>query len=141
MKTKEETRFFQLHTRIRILLRKEKENIVLHNPYKEEINDIVEYVALFFVQELYPYKELFIMTDESVEKKIGSGAKYVWYRSAYVESFVASLILHDILKHNNNNLRIKTKLKEYYKEALKRLQVFDVDLTKINKDEIVRLSN
>lgn len=116
--------------------------IVLKNPY-EEFNDIVEYVAIWkdYRENLYSRRELFIMTDESVEKNIGSGRKYIWYDRRWTINFMAHLILKDILKHNGNNLRIISKLKEYYTEAVERLRVDSSILDTINRDDILSLSN
>lgn len=118
--------------------------IVLKNPY-EDFNDIVEYVAIVnggeLLDNLGQYRHLFIMTDESIEKKIGAATKYIWYGKMWTETFMACLILKDILKHNGDNLRIKTKIKQYYVEAVERLRVDNKILENVKVGDIVRMSN
>lgn len=139
MWTKKEIQKNKLYNRIYFKVQRERE-LVLKNPYPE-FNDIVEYVAKFYKEDLYPFTEVLIMTDESIEKGIGAAKKYIWYRDRYVNAFIAHLILTDILKNNNNNLRILTKINKYYDEAVKRLSVDSNILNNIKKEEIERLSN
>lgn len=147
-KKKREAAEHQLCLKIQYFLRRDKRTFFLKNPYQEDdVFDLVEYIGQFFVSELYPFTTIFVKTKDEKRKKFGVQAEYFWYDDRWTYSSMAALILYHILKNNGNNIRIKTKLREYYNKAIEELKVNEVETSKLLEDilkkktEIARLSS
>lgn len=147
---KEELKRTQLVYKIekRLDIEFRKNDVFINNPYQyEDYYDLVDKIGIFYKHELLPYREIYVRTTNPKKEGLGVTSKYFWYRMDATKRDMAYIILKDILTHNGGNLRIKTKIKQYFEEAMDRLRLSDEEVDKIledltiNKDSIVRLSN
>lgn len=140
--TKEETQKLKLVFRLKSFIQREKGLFFLKNPYQEEgILDLVEYVGTFDDPDIPYYREVFVKTYNEARRKFGVQADYFWYDTNWTTNIMAHLILHHILKKNGNNLRILTKIKEYYLDALKDLRLPLDEASKLMEDIKIKFKN
>jgi hypothetical protein len=140
--TKEETQKLKLVFRLRSFIQREKGLFFLKNPYQEEgMLDLVEYVGTFDDPDIFSYHEVFVKTYNEDRRKFGVQADYFWYDTNSTIDTMARLILYHILKKNGNNLRILTKIKEYYLDALKDLRLPLDEASKLMEDIKIKFKN
>lgn len=139
---KEYTQKMKLITRLMSFIQREKGLFFLKNPYQEEgMLDLVEYVGTFDDPDIPYYHEVFVKTYNEARRQFGVQADYFWYDTNWTTHIMARLILYHILQKNGNNLRILTKIKEHYLDAVKDLKVPLDEASKLMEDIKIKFKN